>query len=95
MKYVHSAIAVSIAIAVSGGAASKAVSGEVDEGIDEERDGGIEEVIVTSSFVGQKISDIENPLHVVSGEDIANDATASLGESLDNLLGVASACVFS
>ena len=83
MKYVHSAVALSIAIVVSGGAVSKAVSGEVDE--------GIEEVIVTSSFVGQKVSDIENPLHIVSGEDIANDATASLGESLDNLLGVASA----
>ena len=83
MKYVHSAVALSIAIVVSGGAVSKAVSGEVDE--------GIEEVIVTSSFVGQKVSDIENPLHIVSGEDIANDATASLGESLDDLLGVASA----
>ena len=79
MKYVHSAVALSIAIVVSGGAVSKAVSGE------------IEEVIVTSSFVGQTLSDIDNPLHIVSGEDIANDATASLGESLDNLLGVASA----
>ena len=79
MKYVHSAVALSIAIVVSGGAVSKAVSGEV------------EAVIVTSSFVGQKFSDIDNPLHIVSGEDIANDATASLGESLDNLLGVASA----
>ena len=83
MKYVHSAVALSIAIVVSGGAVSKAVSGEVEA--------VIEEVIVTSSFVGQKLSDIDNPLHIVSGEDIANDATASLGESLDNLLGVASA----
>ena len=32
MKYVHSAVALSIAIVVSGGAVSKAVSGEVDEG---------------------------------------------------------------
>ena len=29
-------------------------------------------------------------LHIVSGEDIENDGTRSLGEALDNLLGVAS-----
>ena len=50
----------------------------------------IEEIVVTSSHTGQALSEIESPLHVVSGDDIANAATSSLGESLDSLLGVAS-----
>ncbi|MDA0797005.1 MAG: TonB-dependent receptor [Proteobacteria bacterium] len=50
----------------------------------------IEEVIVTSSLIDQTLNDIENPLHVVSGEDISTNASQSLGESLDNLLGVSS-----
>ena len=51
----------------------------------------IEEVIITSSLIDQTLSDIENPLHVVTGEDIETTATQSLGESLDGLLGVSSA----
>ena len=51
----------------------------------------IEEVIITSSLIDQTLSDIENPLHVVTGEDIETTATQSLGESLDDLLGVSSA----
>ena len=50
----------------------------------------IEEVIVTSSLVDQTLSDIENPLHVVSGEDLSTNVSQSLGESLDGLLGVSS-----
>ena len=51
----------------------------------------LEEVIVTSSLIDQTLSDIENPLHVVSGDDISATASQSLGESLDGLLGVSSA----
>ena len=51
----------------------------------------LEEVIVTSSLIDQTLSDIENPLHVVSGDDISAMASQSLGESLDGLLGVSSA----
>ena len=50
----------------------------------------IEEVIVTSSYIDQTLSEIENPLHVVSGEDISSLASQSLGESIDDLLGVSS-----
>ena len=50
----------------------------------------IEEVIVTSSFTRANLSQIENPLHIVSGETINNGLTQSLGESIDSLLGVAS-----
>lgn len=35
----------------------------------------IEEVIVTSSLIDQTLSDIENPLHVVSGEDLSTNAS--------------------
>ena len=49
-----------------------------------------EEVIVTSSFIDQNLSEISNPLHVVSGEDIRTSASESLGESLDDLLGISS-----
>ena len=50
----------------------------------------IEEIIVTSSYIDQTLSEIENPLHVLSGEDISSTSTQSLGESLNNLLGVSS-----
>ena len=50
-----------------------------------------EEVIVTSSFIDQNLSEISNPLHVVSGEEIRTSASESLGESLDDLLGISSA----
>ena len=50
----------------------------------------VEEVVVTASYVDQNISEIENPLHVVSGEDVGDGLTQSLGESLNSLLGVSS-----
>ena len=51
----------------------------------------IEEVIVSSSLIDQAASEIPNPLHVMSGNDISNNASKSLGETLNNLLGVSSA----
>ena len=51
----------------------------------------IEEVIVSSSLIDSLASEIANPLHVLSGDDISNEATQSLGETLDVLLGVSSA----
>ena len=48
----------------------------------------LEEVVVTSSFVDQILSDIENPLHIVNGDNISSSASQSLGESIDDLLGV-------
>lgn len=50
----------------------------------------IEEVIVTSAYVHQTAGANERPLHVMSGDDVTNAATQSLGESLDSLLCVAS-----
>ena len=49
----------------------------------------VEEVVVTSSLTDQ--TQIDNPVHVVSKEDLVNDASVSLGEALDNLLGVSNA----
>ena len=49
-----------------------------------------EEVLVTSSILGLNTSQIENPIHIISEEDINKSGTHSLGESLDNLIGVAS-----
>ena len=48
----------------------------------------LEEVIVTSSFIDKSSSDISDPVHILSGEDIATEATQSLGETIDELLGV-------
>jgi len=50
----------------------------------------IEEVIVTSSYIHQALNEIHNPMHLIDREDVSNLATQSLGESLDNLLGVSS-----
>ena len=51
----------------------------------------IDEIIVTSSYIEQKLNTIHNPIHFLDGEDIASMATQSLGETLNNLLGVSSA----
>ena len=50
----------------------------------------IEEVIVTSSYIDQALTEIENPLHVLSGDDVSSIPTQSLGELIDNLVGVSS-----
>jgi len=50
----------------------------------------VEEVTVTSSLTSSALADIEDPLHVVKGDDIDSSATQSLGETLDDLLGVSS-----
>jgi len=49
----------------------------------------VEDVLVTSSILGLKTSEIENPLHIISEEDINKFGTRNIGESLDNLIGVA------
>ena len=49
----------------------------------------IEEVIVTASFLDD--SPESSPLHVIDGVELREDATESLGSSLDNLLGISSA----
>ena len=51
----------------------------------------VEEVVVTASLTNQSVSDLTDPLHVVDGEDVASGGVQSLGESLDELLGVHSA----
>ena len=50
----------------------------------------VEYVIVNSSILGLSENQIENPIHIVSGEDLNKIGTLSLGESLDGLLGIAS-----
>ena len=51
----------------------------------------IEEVVVTSSIIGKSASEIADPIHIVSGDDISTEATQSLGETVDDLLGVSTA----
>jgi len=47
----------------------------------------IEDVNVTSSILGTK-SQIENPIHVIDEETLNKSGSHSIGESIDNLLGV-------
>jgi len=49
-----------------------------------------EEVVVTASFTGATES-LVKPIHVLSGEDVANYGVQSLGEHIDSLVGVATA----
>ena len=48
----------------------------------------IEEVVVTASLLDREKSYIEKPIHIVNEADLQLDATASLGEKLNDLLGV-------
>ncbi len=45
-----------------------------------------ETVVVTSALVDT--SEITNPLYVIDGEDVTDDATTSLGDAIDSYLGV-------
>ena len=49
-----------------------------------------DEVVVTASYIDRNLSEIENPLHLVDGDKISENLSQSLGESLDELLGVSS-----
>ena len=46
----------------------------------------IEEIIVTSAFIDT--SEINNPLYIIDGNDISDGATTSLGDAIDEYLGV-------
>ena len=48
----------------------------------------VEEVVVTSALTSQSVSDLKNPLHIVDGDDVATGGVQSLGETVDELLGV-------
>ena len=48
----------------------------------------VEEVVVTSALTSQSASDLKDPLHVVDGDDVATGGIQSLGETIDELLGV-------
>ena len=51
----------------------------------------VEEVVVTASLTDQNASDLVDPLHVVDGDDVTSGGVLSLGDTLDELLGVHSA----
>jgi iron complex outermembrane receptor protein len=51
----------------------------------------VEEVVVTASLTAQNASDLVDPLHVLDGDDIKSGGVLSLGDTLDELLGVNSA----
>ena len=51
----------------------------------------MDEVVVSSAFIDKAASELADPIHIVSGDDVASEATQSLGETLDELLGVSSA----
>ena len=51
----------------------------------------IEEITVTSSYVSHSDDAANDPIHVLSEEELATNSTQSLGETVDSLLGVSSA----
>ena len=50
----------------------------------------LEEVVVTSSIINATASEISNPIHVLDGGSITNDASQSIGSLIDGLVGVSS-----
>ena len=50
----------------------------------------IEDVLVTSSVLGLSVSQIENPVHILSEADINKSGTKNIGESIDNFIGISS-----
>ena len=60
-------------------------SNEIDEVSNE-----VDEIIVYSSYIDSTLSDLDDPIHIISGNNVLLDSTLSLGESLDGLLGISS-----
>ena len=50
----------------------------------------VSEIIVTSSYIDSNLSDLDDPLLVIGGEDLVLETTQSIGETLDNYLGIQS-----
>ena len=50
----------------------------------------IEEVTVTSSYIRHSEDAFNDPIHLLSEEELETNSTQSLGETVDNLLGVSS-----
>ena len=46
----------------------------------------VEEIVVTSALIDT--NQITNPLYVINGDEIVDDATTSLGDAIDGLLGI-------
>ena len=49
----------------------------------------VEEIVVTSALIDT--TEITNPLYVIDGDEIVNDATTSLGDAIDGYLGISMA----
>ena len=49
----------------------------------------VEEIVVTSALIDS--TEITNPLYVINGDEIVNDATTSLGDAIDGYLGISMA----
>ena len=49
----------------------------------------VEEIVVTSALIDT--TEITNPLYVIAGDEIVNDATTSLGDAIDGYLGISMA----
>ena len=47
----------------------------------------IEEITVTSSYVSHSDDAANDPIHILSEEELATNSTQSLGETIDSLLG--------
>ena len=46
----------------------------------------VEEIVVTSAFIDT--SEINNPLYIIDGTEFSDGATTSLGDAIDEYLGV-------
>ena len=51
----------------------------------------IEEITVTSSYVTHSDDEANDPIHILTEEELETNSTQSLGETIDSLLGVSSA----
>ena len=47
----------------------------------------VDEIIVNSSYIDSTLSDLDDPIHIISGNNVLLDSTLSLGESLRWLIG--------
>ena len=47
----------------------------------------MEEVIVTSAIINTNVSNTADVIHIIDEENISTEATQSLGEAVDDLLG--------
>ncbi|GAB1266027.1 TonB-dependent receptor [Aurantivibrio infirmus] len=83
----HQSVFIYLAAVIYGATCSSASFAQNDEGAHQHNHGEIEEIIVSGSQ-GKSKTETALPVHLINGEELRNSASTTLGETIQNQVGV-------